>query len=82
VEAVPWLRKALTAKPHSPAYLNNLAVALFELGQHTEAMSLWDQASRYRPQVATVKANLDSIAAFRNGTAAKVNLHYIVVIQP
>jgi len=61
--AAEALRQALTIDPHSLAALNNLGIVLSREGKPAEAIPLYEEALKVRPDDAATKRNL-AIAYF------------------
>ena len=80
-EALPFLERAVELRPESAAYLNNLAVALFESGQRKRAVEVWQKALKLK-DVKSVRENLQSVIRHLKDPSQPTRLNYSVVIQP
>jgi len=80
-EALPFLERAVELRPESGAYLNNLAVALFESGQRKRAVEVWQKALKLK-DVKSVRENLQSVIRHLKDPSQPTKLNYSVVIQP
>ncbi len=66
-EAIPWARKALSAKPDWPQGMINLAVILAARGDLDEAASLLERVLAIEPDNIPARANLDRLEEARKG---------------
>ncbi len=64
-EALPWARKALSARPDWPQGMINLAVILAARGDLDEAASLLGRALSIEPENVSARANLDRLEEAR-----------------
>jgi tetratricopeptide (TPR) repeat protein len=60
-EALPWARKAVSARPDWPQGMINLAVILASRGELDEAASLLGRALSIEPDNVSARANLDRL---------------------
>jgi Tfp pilus assembly protein PilF len=64
-EAIPWLRKAMTAKRYEPRHYPhaNLGRALLKLGRQAEAIAAFRKALEIEPSYAVARRELGRLVA-------------------